>query len=386
MVRALRLPARGAGVAWRLAAALALVATLLVGAFAQPGGVAAATALTVNGDWTAFTFGGVGSAASGQPFTFTTVANTEVIVNDCDLNAERFNVYDNNVLLGETYPPGDATPMTIAYPGCVYDYRESYRVYPLAPGSHSITISPSVSPGQGGTGYVRVLSTQLPTETTRVRGDAAYGDTTALLTATVTQFDQQGPAFVSAAFGPQIAAFGPPVPAGGQVRFSLFGQVVGIGLTNALGVATINAPLPPGLAPGTYFNQVKAEYLENAEYYGSTGLGPLVIGRRVLWVKPVDRTVVLKQPNPPTNPHQDASCAAPNWCIELANGSAFAPGETFANLDLSLLRFQYARNPPSTNSIEKVGSTYRVTAFGVNVKNYDIRYLPGTMKVVAATP
>ncbi|MFN8536513.1 MAG: hypothetical protein U0232_03415 [Thermomicrobiales bacterium] len=43
-----------------------------------------------------------------------------------------------------------------------------------------------------------------------------------------------------------------------------------------------------------------------------------------------------------------------------------------------MLRFQYARNPPSTNATEKVGKTYRITAFGVTSSNYDIRYDPGT--------
>jgi hypothetical protein len=103
-------------------------------------------------------------------------------------------------------------------------------------------------------------------------------------------------------------------------------------------------------------------------------------------VKPTDRTVGLKQPNPPTTP--PANCVAQQtatsacW-LELANGSSFAPGDDWGDLDLAFLRFQYARNPPSTNSVEQVGSTYRVTAFGVNADNYDIRYLPGTLTVVA---
>ena len=52
--------------------------------------------------------------------------------------------------------------------------------------------------------------------------------------------------------------------------------------------------------------------------------------------------------------------------------------------NLANLRFQYARNPPSTNATETVGKTYRITAFGVTSSNYDIRYDPGTMTVVAA--
>ncbi|MFN8537371.1 MAG: MBG domain-containing protein [Thermomicrobiales bacterium] len=39
---------------------------------------------------------------------------------------------------------------------------------------------------------------------------------------------------------------------------------------------------------------------------------------------------------------------------------------------------------PSTNATEKVGSTYRITAFGITNTNYDIRYDPGTLTVTAA--
>jgi hypothetical protein len=55
-----------------------------------------------------------------------------------------------------------------------------------------------------------------------------------------------------------------------------------------------------------------------------------------------------------------------------------------AALDFTFVRFQYARNPPSTNSVEKVGSSYRMTAYGVNSDHYDVRYLAGTLKVIAA--
>jgi hypothetical protein len=113
------------------------------------------------------------------------------------------------------------------------------------------------------------------------------------------------------------------------------------------------------------------------------------VQRKILWLKPIDREVGLHQPNPPTTP--PAGClaqATPTsacW-LELAEGSAFAYGQSWAALNLALLRFQYERNPPSTNSIEYVGKTYRITAFGVNASNYEIRYLPGTMTVGEATP
>jgi len=117
-----------------------------------------------------------------------------------------------------------------------------------------------------------------------------------------------------------------------------------------------------------------------------TCTGTLTITRPILWLKPTDRTVGLKQPNPPTTPPAGclARATATSACwLELADGSTFAYGQSWSALDVSFLRFQYARNPPSTNATEHVGSTYRVTAFGVNAANYDLRYLPGTLTVVA---
>jgi len=85
----------------------------------------------------------------------------------------------------------------------------------------------------------------------------------------------------------------------------------------------------------------------------------------------------------PVDPHQDPFCSAPTWCLELTSGSTFAPGDDWGDLDLSLLRFQFGRNYPQGTNKEKVGQTYQITAYGVNSQNYDIRYMPGTMKVVA---
>jgi hypothetical protein len=147
------------------------------------------------------------------------------------------------------------------------------------------------------------------------------------------------------------------------------------------GSASGNCPQGP-LGVGTY--AISASYSGGPNFLPSSDTATLTIGRHVLWVKPTDRTVGLKQPNPPTTP--PANCVAQQtataacW-LELTNGSSFAYGQSWSALDLTFLRFQYARNPPSTNSTEKVGSKYRITAFGVNAANYDIRYVPGTLTV-----
>ncbi|MFN8516817.1 MAG: Ig-like domain repeat protein [Thermomicrobiales bacterium] len=202
------------------------------------------------------------------------------------------------------------------------------------------------------------------TTSTAARGEATYGDATATLTATVTRVSN-----------------GQPVPQGGAVTFTFNGAAYPA-TTNAQGVATATVPLPRGQGAGTFAGRVQASYAGNATYSPSSGSGTLIVARRVLWVKPVDRTVGLKQPNPPTTP--PAGCAPTGCWLALSRGSTFAPGESWASLNLAGLRFQYSRNPPGTNATERVGSTYRITAFGLSSTNYDIRYDPGTLTVVAA--
>ncbi|MFN8536194.1 MAG: Ig-like domain-containing protein [Thermomicrobiales bacterium] len=148
------------------------------------------------------------------------------------------------------------------------------------------------------------------------------------------------------------------------------------------GTASGNCPQGP-LPVGTY--AITASYSGGPNFLPSSDTATLTVARRVIWVKATDRTVGLRQPNPPTTP--PVGCATQPvgsgacW-IELANGSTLAPGDDWPKLNLANLRFQYARNPPSTNSVEKVGSTYRITAFGLSSANYDVRYLPGTLTVV----
>jgi hypothetical protein len=139
------------------------------------------------------------------------------------------------------------------------------------------------------------------------------------------------------------------------------------------------------LNAGNYATAVGASYAGGGNHL-ATGptRGPLVVARKVLWLKPTDRTVGLRQPNPPTTPPagcvQQQTPTSACW-LELATGSSFAPGEGFASLNLSALRCQYNRNPPATNASETVGKTYKITAFGASSMNYDIRYQQGTLTV-----
>jgi len=366
MVRGLGLPARGAGLVWRLVGVLTLLATLLAGMLSSAAPAAAATAITVGGGWSYFSVSSVGVGAAEEPFTFTSAVAVQLDVTDFLCLGDRFQVFDNATLLGSTSAaipdPDDCDTTAYTPDGAFADARWSSGSFVLAAGSHSITVIMSENDRGGGAGAALRVEVASQTTTTVARGSATYGDTTATLTATVT-------------------SGGSPVPAGGTVTFTFDGQTYPA-TTNAQGVATATVPLPPGTAAGTYPNRVQASYAGAPGYDPSSGSGPLVVGRKVLWLKPVDRNVGLKQPNPPTDPHLDAAnCPAPSYCLELARGSTFAPGQSWSALNLSVLRFQYARNPPSTNATEKVGKTYRITAFGVTSSNYDIRYDPGTMTV-----
>jgi hypothetical protein len=206
---------------------------------------------------------------------------------------------------------------------------------------------------------------------TQVQGVTTYGDATGSLTATLRRTNGDG--------GPVVGA---------TVVFAVNGVPVGGATTNAQGVATLPAAaLPAGLNAGSYGTALGASFAGDANHLAASASGPLRVARKVLWVKAQDRTVGLRQPNPPTAPpvgcvaQQTATRAC--W-LELANGSTFVNGDDWGDLSLAQLRFTYNRNPPATNASERVGTTYRITAFGVTSQNYDIRYQPGTLTVVAA--
>ncbi|MFN8542537.1 MAG: MBG domain-containing protein, partial [Thermomicrobiales bacterium] len=237
--------------------------------------------------------------------------------------------------------------------------------YPLIPAVGTLSATNyTFGPFVNGTLTIAQAATSLDS----VRGTVTYGDTIGSVTARLT------------------TSGGGPLP-GATVSFTVNGNPAGSATTNAQGVASLSGvTFPAGLNAGTNSNiQICATFAGANDYLG-TGptCGPLVVGRRVLWIKPTDRTVGLKQPNPPADAHGDPACLAPSYCLELTRGSTFVAGQSWSALNLTNLRFQYARNPPSTNATEYVGKTYRMTAFGAISSNYDLRYDPGTMTVVAA--
>jgi hypothetical protein len=267
---------------------------------------------------------------------------------------------------------GNLTQINNALNGLVYDPTNGYG----GPDTLTITTNDRGNNGTGGalsdTDTV-ALAVQARTIVDMISGSMQYGGANANLTARLRTVDGD-------------------IPVPGQVLVftsngvALCGQVdqQACPTTNASGIATLIGTVGnPGLNVGFRPNALTVEFAGSQYYLPSSGTGNLQIARRILWIKPVDRTVGLRQPNPPTNPNVDPNCPAPSRCLELANGSTFAPGEGFANVNLANLRFQYNRNPPYTNATETVGKIYRITAFGAASANYDIRYAPGNLTVVA---
>ncbi len=183
------------------------------------------------------------------------------------------------------------------------------------------------------------------TALTQVRGEVTYGDTIGSVTATLRRTDGDG--------GPVVGA---------TVAFTHNGVALCGGggqpacpQTNAKGVATLaGVAFPDGLNAGSYPNVVvAAAFAGDANHLAAADRGgPLVVARRILWVKPVDQTVKLKQPNP-------TSCT-----LQLTNGSAFVYGDDFGDLNLTNLRCVYSRNYPNSNASETVGKVYKISATG----------------------
>ncbi len=201
---------------------------------------------------------------------------------------------------------------------------------------------------------------------TNVGATAIYGEPVVALTATLTRTEGTPG----------------PVADGTQVTFTFQGRQTTVGTVN--GVATATLPLDQ-INAGTYRNAVTASFAGDANHLPSTAKGALVLARHVIWVKAIDRTVGFKQPNPTQTPPAgclaQATATAACW-LELANGTGFVYGQSWANLNLTNLRFTYSRNYPNSNASEYVGKTYKISAVGILSTNYDVRYQQGTLTVI----
>jgi hypothetical protein len=140
----------------RIATLTILIAIASAVGLATAGSAAATTNLVVNSGWQLFTFGGVGSHASGDPYKFVAAAPATLEVTDGYDHGDQFAVYDNGVLLGNTSSVA-TTPGNCSNPDvCFADPAYSHATFNLPIGLHSITIVAIASPWGGGGAWLRV--------------------------------------------------------------------------------------------------------------------------------------------------------------------------------------------------------------------------------------
>lgn len=138
---------------------------LMIALLAVLGGTAHAAPVTIGGGWQEFIWGEDEDAWNDEgAFTFISESPTSLKVTDLGRTGDRFDVYDNDVLLGTTSP---STPNEDIDP--VFDYEAAYASplwssgeFFLEPGSHSITILTVVDPVGMGAGALRVDLAAIP--------------------------------------------------------------------------------------------------------------------------------------------------------------------------------------------------------------------------------
>lgn len=110
-----------------------------------------------NSAWTEFSFGGVGSPAGGNPFTFTALSDVFLSVTDSGLSGDRFEIFIDSVSVGQTSASGSfGDGIGNNYDAAFADPRWSSGSYLLGPGVYSVDIFTTVSPFGGGGAALRV--------------------------------------------------------------------------------------------------------------------------------------------------------------------------------------------------------------------------------------
>jgi hypothetical protein len=123
----------------------------------------AATPITVNGGWTAFTFGGPTAPVLGpvaaSPFTFTSTRPTRLEITDTQCPGDQFLLSDGNKKLGNTSPTRtDSCNPIITDPDQAFANKNySHGTWTFLPGTHTINVSVIENTFSGvGTAYIRV--------------------------------------------------------------------------------------------------------------------------------------------------------------------------------------------------------------------------------------
>ena len=93
------------------------------------------------------------SFAGAPPWTFNSAGGTQLTVTDAFNAGDRFQIFDFGVSIGLTsLPVGSADCGDDPVP-CLANPNVSHAQFNLAAGAHSITITPTLAPTGGGTGY-----------------------------------------------------------------------------------------------------------------------------------------------------------------------------------------------------------------------------------------
>lgn len=142
--------------AFRLLAA-AVAAALLVAAPTAH----AQTALS-SGNWTSFTFGGVGSGAYEQPFTYTSADQFFVTVLDGYISGDQFELLAGGSLVGTTTAPTSDLLHCYEAEECLADNRFSRGTFLLGPGSYSFNVNTVLSPFDRGGAFIGVNVSDIP--------------------------------------------------------------------------------------------------------------------------------------------------------------------------------------------------------------------------------
>jgi len=136
-----------------------------------------ADALPTNSSWVEFLFGGVNSFATvgtGAIATTNPVANQNIappwtfsgpaVVKVLDLfeSVDRFAVFDNNVLLGNTSAPTRGGVCDTSIACALADSHYSFGSFNVGAGSHSLTIQAIVSGAGAGAAVLNATATAVP--------------------------------------------------------------------------------------------------------------------------------------------------------------------------------------------------------------------------------
>lgn len=125
-----------------------------------------AGSVTVDGNWRHFTWsGGPGTWNDGGPFTYVSAAWTQLTLTDVAYSGDRFEVYNNGLLIGTTsVPTSNPRYSATCFDYCSENDHWSSGVYVLAPGSQSLTFK-TIQCAQeyiDGNAYFRIETTVEP--------------------------------------------------------------------------------------------------------------------------------------------------------------------------------------------------------------------------------